>query len=821
MKTISPFIRTFLAGFPAQTRHAQTVGFPILLVMTMLSSARATETSFQGSLGDWFIDSNWTNGVPGGAFVAEQDAFITNGGSALLNRLETNTFGGPGMPAEAADVFIGQIKNTSGTLLVTRLGGAPPASLRLTNLYIGLGGGPGTGTGATGAVIISSGASVVTGNAGFGATVTTIGKGSQASGTLTVTDPGSSLHTNFVFLGDDTSMGTLNIQNGARVTTRVASIAGSHFDLNPASGSSGSATVTGAGSGWIILDDGNFEVGSKGTGSLIISSGGRVDSLGTSIATYAGSNGAVHVTGNGSSWGAGYVDVGGAGPANGGSGTLRIQNGGLVQASRVKCFANSVVDVNNDSSSVPGLIVEGGGAGPVAGGSPGDVLVGSTTGGRMEIRAGGHVSSLRGHIGFHPGSDGAVSVNGSGATWMAAGSLFIGNGGVGSVEVLNGGSVTSAGHGYLGFSTNTSGQVNVSGAGSTLSFAQNLFIGGNAAAAGGSGSLAIQNGGVVSAATARLYPGAYLGLGADASLNAPLTVTGGNIAVSADITFSNSFTVEAGGLNVFSGTHRAIFSGQILGTGGLTKQSAGFTSPQPGTLTLTGASSYTGETIVNAGKLVIEGSITSDVTVNSGGALGGNGAVGSVTVNPGGVVEPGDSPGQLTVNGNYTQKSGGILNIELGGNTPGAGGYDQLVVTGTATLNGTLNLKLVKGFLPAPGDTFSILTSSAETGNFTTINSPGFTVTSAAIGSAITVTVTAVAPPLQILSMARNGENISITFEATAAQTYQLERNFTLSPLTWDAISGDYTPAADGPVEMVDAGGANFPKAFYRVILAP
>ena len=47
----------------------------------------------------------------------------------------------------------------------------------------------------------------------------------------------------------------------------------------------------------------------------------------------------------------------------------------------------------------------------------------------------------------------------------------------------------------------------------------------------------------------------------------------------------------------------------ISGTGGFIKQGSGI-------LTLTGASTYTGGTAVNAGTLVVNGSLASNVTVN-------------------------------------------------------------------------------------------------------------------------------------------------------------------------------------------------------------
>ena len=48
--------------------------------------------------------------------------------------------------------------------------------------------------------------------------------------------------------------------------------------------------------------------------------------------------------------------------------------------------------------------------------------------------------------------------------------------------------------------------------------------------------------------------------------------------------------------------------------------------------------------------------------------------------------------------------------------------YDQLNITGDATLGGTLNISLVNDFIPALGDTFVIITYNSYTGDFSEIN---------------------------------------------------------------------------------------------------
>ena len=101
-----------------------------------------------------------------------------------------------------------------------------------------------------------------------------------------------------------------------------------------------------------------------------------------------------------------------------------------------------------------------------------------------------------------------------------------------------------------------------------------------------------------------------------------------------------------------------------------------------------------------------------------GGLLQGFGTIQGNLFNAG-TVHPGDGPGVLTVNGNYTQNSGGILDIEIGGSRPGTD-FSVLNVSGLATLNtgGLLDVSLLNGFSPTSNETFVILTSGGLSGMF-------------------------------------------------------------------------------------------------------
>ncbi len=159
-----------------------------------------------------------------------------------------------------------------------------------------------------------------------------------------------------------------------------------------------------------------------------------------------------------------------------------------------------------------------------------------------------------------------------------------------------------------------------------------------------------------------------------------------------------------------------------------------------GTWDLTGADTYTGGTQVNAGELLVDGSLASSVTVASGATLGGaasaTAGTGTVTapVVVNGTLTAGDatSPtGQLTV-GNLSFGSAGGLNVALNGTTAGSG-FDQFAATGTVNLTGaTLNLTTQVGFNPAPGTTFDIL-----------VNNGGSAITGTFVGLAQGATVTA------------------------------------------------------------------------------
>lgn len=89
----------------------------------------------------------------------------------------------------------------------------------------------------------------------------------------------------------------------------------------------------------------------------------------------------------------------------------------------------------------------------------------------------------------------------------------------------------------------------------------------------------------------------------------------------------------------------------------------------------------------------------------------------------------GNSPRSIVVEDNYTLIEGSTLTVGVGGTT--TADYDHVHTTGTLTLGGAVEIVIINGYGPRPGDTLTLLSADGGiTGSFGTVilpDSPGIT----------------------------------------------------------------------------------------------
>jgi autotransporter-associated beta strand protein len=149
-------------------------------------------------------------------------------------------------------------------------------------------------------------------------------------------------------------------------------------------------------------------------------------------------------------------------------------------------------------------------------------------------------------------------------------------------------------------------------------------------------------------------------------------------------------------------------SGGILKTGG-------------GTLTLAGANTYTGDTVVSNGTLVISGSVsTGNLTVETGATLMGTGTIGgATTIEAGASLSPGASPGLLILSDALTLQ--GVALMEIGGQIAGSG-YDAVTVAGLLTYGGDLDIVSYNSYDLAQAASYVLFgLGGGETGTFSSV----------------------------------------------------------------------------------------------------
>ena len=432
--------------------------------------------------------------------------------------------------------------------------------------------------------------------------------------------------------------GTLTIQNGGTVNSGGGSI-------GLAAGSTGTVTVTGPGSSWINGPSGGLNIGSFGTGTLIVANGGKVINIAAlnvaNIGEGAGSQGMVTVTGAGSTWSNQLgVNVG-----NSGTGTLTIADSGIVTG-------HIVIAANAGASGTLNI-----GAGP---GNPA-AAPGTLTAPSLAFGAGvgtlnfNHTSA---NYVFLPAISGNGAVNVlagttiltadstyTGSTTISAGTLQLGNGSTtGSIvgDVTDNGTLAFNRGDAVSFPGVVSGTglLTQAGSGTTILTAANTYSGGTTISAG---TLQLGNGGASGSITGNVtdngtlvfdrsdvvtFPGVVSGIGSVAQIGSGTTI------LAADSTYTGNTTIKAGTLQLGNGgtsgsvvgdvtddaalvinrSDAVTLPGTISGSGTLTQAGGG-------TTILTADSTYTGGTTISTGTLQLgsggtSGSIVGNVIDN-------------------------------------------------------------------------------------------------------------------------------------------------------------------------------------------------------------
>lgn len=322
--------------------------------------------------------------------------------------------------------------------------------------------------------------------------------------------------------------------------------------------------------------------------------------------------------------------------------------------------------------------------------SGGGIVHGVTGGGDMMSTTG--LLTMNANGGSIGASGNAARLRGSGTkTLFARDNIFID---AGSNPLTLTGLTTGAGAGTINLTTTAANDLTIGGT-TNIDDALVLNIGGNiifpaAASFTTSGGLTLNSPTQIASTAAVTVSGGVLG-GSGAVTNAGTLEKSGVGIGNFSGGFSNSGTVNVnGGTLGFSGGYTDGGGALVLGGGTVTAPAAGL--------------------VLNTGQLSGVGTITGNLTHN-------------------GTFNVGSSPGTMSVAGNLTLGAGSTLNIELGGTTQGIN-YDLLQVTGSANLNGTMNVSLFGGFTGAAGNVFDVMTYASRTGDFATVNFPaGYTMT--------------------------------------------------------------------------------------------
>ncbi len=400
---------------------------------------------------------------------------------------------------------------------------------------------------------------------------------------------------------------SFNVQSGGTLS------AASSFSFGHFAGTSGTVSVDGVGSSFVVGGDSNW--GTTGTASVSFSNGATGSIAGT-VSMVTASTGAANLNVDSGA----HLSVGAFNASSvNGSGAATITLSGTntqLNQTGANAFTFGASTGGADIFTVRSGAVFTSGSGIVAFGSTAFVLVQSggtftatgalsATGGSIQVTQGGRLN-VAGANGFQ-GTGATLSVAGAGSQFTTTGSFFFsGNG-----TITNGGSLQVGGDfSYYSVSNVPARQFAISGAGASLSAAHAYFGAADDFLTPFSTLSVSNSGSVVFGQTEFLAPAPVVIDGGTADLGTVIgTATGGLSFLHGALTITNDLTIGTGGL---FGTALTLDATRTLATrgsttiepfrtltlaGGTLQTSAllnnGILAFQSGTLRITGAAGYT------------------------------------------------------------------------------------------------------------------------------------------------------------------------------------------------------------------------------------
>lgn len=303
----------------------------------------------------------------------------------------------------------------------------------------------------------------------------------------------------------------------------------------------------------------------------------------------------------------------------------------------------------------------------------------------------------------------------------------------------------------------------------------------------------------------------------------------GSLSGAGGISTAGNGLIYVGGNNLHT-----VFSGVIFGGSQTNLVKVG-----TGALTLTGASTDPGKTVVQNGTLLVNGSLAGPVHVQPGApdnlpTLGGIGTLGNVIVTGNGArISPGattsvPSYGKLTVT-NIALDGGALYLGEIGGTNAGVN-LDQIDAKATTTLL-NCGADFTAFGAGAVSNRYAVLKSFAAVNGIFSGKSEGstffpsagrsmqITYAGGASGREIVLMDLAAIPPgsfsgIQVLT---NG-TVQIGGQGTPGVLYDVQANANLTTTNWLVI-GSVTGDFNGAFSFIDTNAPSFPMRFYRFLL--